>query len=188
MHGISKTKKILLALIILNVLALGIYAYFFFSIQNKLTYIDEQSVAAQEQITARSNRAEIKKILEERVSEREKISRQFIDFGKEVEFAIALESLGQRSGVDYEYELKVVDPQIQDPKNKTPYTLLQVVVKTEGAWNDTVQFLSLIEAYERYIQIDSYELSVVETGNEVPEGTPSVWRGAFAITAFIERE
>ncbi len=187
MHGFSSIKKALLILGILNVVAGGFYVYFIFSIQGKKAYVDEQSVVVQEQITERTNLALIQTILRERESDQEKIDRQFIDAGKEVDFAIALESLGKRSNIAYEHELRTVDPSVSDPKNKTPYTFLHVTVKTEGTWSNTVQFLSLVESYERYITVDSFELGYGETGLSDSSG-PRLWRGVFVFSALVERK
>lgn len=167
----GKTIKLFAIAIILVMAAISVYGMAILKIRKNVSETANlgSSIAAESQKEASIE--SIKNILRNTAAEREKVGAYFVSSDNIVDFLEKIELLGEKSGVNLSFDSVDIPP---DEKS-----ILRVRIGTEGKWEDTFYFLSLIENLPFKIELE--KSSVIKTVKTVSNVKVSYWRGDFTV-------
>ncbi|MFQ5661916.1 MAG: type 4a pilus biogenesis protein PilO [Candidatus Paceibacteria bacterium] len=180
----SKTKQILLTVIVLVIVAFIAYVIFFLNIKEKNNSIslltNEVDSVLQKEIKLRS----VKQIIKDTKDDRVKLDSYFVADDEIINFIEMIETLGVNSGAEVEVINVSVDTENEKVVNKNKISeLLNINFKTEGSFVEMFHFLSMLEKLPFKIEISQVNFNKVS--NEIIGADKSLepWKGYFNITA-----
>lgn len=176
----SKTKKIIIVLIIMNLVIFSSYFYLFANIKRINETVSARSIQSESEIKKDERLRSIKNLMDDTKKEREQIANLFVQPANPVDFIEMVESLGKIANV----RLEVQSVGIDALKNKIDSSTesFRLSLKTEGLWANTFHLLSLLESMPFKVSFDNVNLEKIsETSNLVgnKEKSSIYWIGAF---------
>ncbi len=167
MHS-SKTRTFLMVYTLYLVIAIAVYASFYFYINNKETNTVEIAVQI-EQLKKQNNQMHnLIAMVRDTEEGRERISSFFVDSDRIIEFLETIESLGDNAGV--EINVRSINENNTDTEDVKE---LELNVDFVGSWAEVHHFLILLESIPVKMVVERLtfnELSENEEGEET-------WRG-----------
>lgn len=188
MKNLSTTKKIFMTMILLNVVIFGVYGYIYWNIVQESHTITELQVQSNEYQAKNDALRSVKISLDENQDFISQIDTFFIAKDGVVNFINTLERLGQSTGLKINIQSVSVE-QGSDPKDFKEG--LKLKIETEGSWQDSSRFLSIIENLPYRVVVNS--ASVILNGSSEAilfkdgefsrkVGPEEVWKWTFDIT------
>ena len=180
----SKTLKIIIFLLTLDLIVFGSCFYLFMSINNMDKEVSLRLNQIESEVKKDESLRSIKNLMNDTKEERERINRLFIQPNGTVDFIETVELLGRTSGVKIEVESVGVSAL----KNKTASStteLFNLSFKTEGSWKDTMHLLSLLDNMSYQISFENVNLSKISGKSDLEENkkeNESYWNGNFNFT------
>lgn len=175
-----KTKKIILVLIFLNLIAYGFCFYLFTEIKNIERAASESGTKIEFNIKKNTSLRSVKNIMNDTKKEREQLSRLFIQPDGTIDFIETVESFGKIAGV--KIEIESVNIEFLKNKKASSTEKFKISLKTEGEWSNTIHFLSILETAPYQISFDDIKLDKIST-ESIPDSKEekgaSYWRGGF---------
>lgn len=187
MKNLSPIKKILLACITLNVVAVGFYAFVLWSIQAKNEKVVEVLGQVNEDMKKDESLRAVKISLEENKDFISQIDSFFVPEDGVANFIASLESLGRASSV----ELSIASVEIQPNSAKNDFKEgLNIRIETSGSWFNTFYLLSVIENLPYKIDINQVSLTLSNATDKIlfsglgprTKTSGEYWKGSFDIT------
>lgn len=125
----------------------------------------------------------IQKTLEDSAEDREKINSYLVTEDTVVDFIQVVESLGRDAGVGLDVNLVSFEEVSvgEDPKAEKVETKLLIQMVSNGNWQNTFQFIALLENLPYKISFQKLGLILQEIQIEGEEGTIREWRGDYEI-------
>lgn len=188
MKNLTATKKIFVTMILLNVIIFGVYGYIYWNIAQESKTIAELQVQSSEYQAKNDDLRSVKISLDENKDFISQIDTFFIAKDGVVSFINTLERLGQSTGLKINIQSVSVEPG-SDPKDFKEG--LKLKIETEGGWQDSSRFLSIIENLPYRLVVNS--ASVILNGSSEAilfkdgefnrkVGPEEVWKWTFDIT------
>lgn len=176
----SRTKKIVAVLFILNMAIFGSYGFLFLDVKK----INKNSADLVNEIESLENREDrlrsIKNLITYTKKEREQITGFFVQPAGSIDFIETVESLGRIAGV--KIEIGSVGVEAVKSKIGSSTESLRLALKTEGVWSDTIHFLSLLESAPFKLSFETVNLrkiSSAPTSINDKKKDPIYWGGDF---------
>ena len=152
---------------------------YIFGIYSVATIISDIELSLQESRAA-LNREEagqlLKKTLEDNAGYIDTIRDFFVVQGDEVEFIETIESMGQRSGVDF--EISNINP-VKSKDESAIKEDISVRVNVEGSWVECMTFFALIEKMPFGVFVENVSLDSLGKGD---------WSGSVQFLVFREKK
>ena len=167
----KKTLRLFLVAAILVLAAISAYGIAVWKIRKNISEAADLSSSIAVESQKEAGIESTRNILRGTAAEREKIDMYFVSSDNIVDFLEKIELLGKKSGITLSFDSVDIPP---DEKN-----VLRVRVGTEGNWENTFYFLSLIENLPFKIELGKSSISKAE--RVVSNVKISYWRGDFTI-------
>lgn len=167
------TKTVRLFVIAIAMVVAGIIAYgvIVLNIRKNISEADGLGINIAAESQKEANIESTRNILRGTTAEREKIESYFVRSDNIVDFLEKIELLGKKSGVSLSFDSVDIPP---EEKN-----VLRVRIGTEGNWEDTFYFLSLVENLPFKIELE--KSSIVKMTRIVSNIKTSYWRGDLTV-------
>ncbi len=174
------SKKILIIIFVLNIMALSVYIFSFINIKNN----NENHYTLKRELNSQIEEEKELKIVDSNLDgteeERKKINSFFVgdDKSSVVKFMEDIEDLGDFVNVSLKTK-SISLKEIEREKNSTSVlTDMKLNLNTEGEWSDTVYFIELLRLMPYKISFSNIYL---EKKNEDSDGKGGFWSGSFNI-------
>lgn len=179
----SKTKQILLTIIVLVIAVSIAYAMLFLNIKEKNNNIsalsNEIDIVLQKEIKLRS----VKHLINDTEQDRVKLDSHFVTDDEVVNFIEKIENLGTDSGTKVEVISVYVDDVNKEVTNQAAINeLLYLDFKTEGSFAQMFHFLSMLEKLPFKIDIPQVNFEKTLDGTGKVNKSLGSWKGLFSIT------
>lgn len=162
----SKTKKIIIVLIIMNSAVFGLYFYLFANVKRINKAVLAQLIQVESEARRDGQLRSIKNLMNDTKKEGEQIIDLFVEPAGSVNFIEMVEFLGKVANV----KLEVQSVSIDALKNKIGSSTesFRLSLKTEGLWANTLHLLSLLESMPFKVSFDNVNLEKIsETSDSV---------------------
>ncbi len=167
----AKTVRLLAVAAILVIVSLSAYGITVWKINKNIG----EAVALGGDIAAEAQKdrsiESIRNILRNTAAEREKIDGYFVKSDNIVDFLEKIELMGKKSGVALSFD------SVDIPQNEK--NVLRLRIGTEGNWEDSFYFLSLLENLPYKIELEKSALAKIS--KTVSNVKTFYWRGDFTI-------
>jgi Tfp pilus assembly protein PilO len=192
MKDLSRTKKILIVCILLNVLVFGAYAFLYIDIKSKNVRVSELLTEAENDMQKDASLRAIKTSLNENKEFISQIDSYFVPKNGVPDFIDTLEKLGKES----EIALSIGSVSVEEGKNKNDFKdALHLHVDTIGSWQNIYYFLSVLESLPYRIQFDQVSVTLSAASESILFGVGPVsgarqksanesWKGTFDIIVY----
>lgn len=167
----AKTVRLFAVAIVLVVVGILAYGVIVWDIRKNIDEADGLSMNIAAESQKEANIESIRNIFRGTAEERGKIDSYFVSSDNIVDFLEKIEFLGKKSGVSLSFDSVDIP---SEEKN-----ILRVRVGTEGSWEDTFYFLSLVENLPFKIELE--KSSIVKMTRIVSNIKTSYWRGDFTV-------
>lgn len=167
----AKTIRLFAAAIVLSLAGISAYGAVVWNIKKNVSEAEELTLSITVEAQKEASIESIRNILRNTAVEREKIEGYFVSSDNIVDFLEKIELLGKKSGASLSFDSVDIP---SDEKN-----VLRVRIGTEGNWENTFYFLSMIENLPFKIEIE--KSSIVKMTKIVSNVKTSYWRGDFTI-------
>lgn len=180
MKNFSKTKKLLILCIVLNLVVWTAYGVIFWQIKSQnekiSLLVNEAELDTKKEEDLRLTKAS----LNENKDSISRIDSYFIPKDGVVDFINSLESLGKQSGTSLVIGSVSVESETKIKENFKE--VLRLKVQAIGSWKNVMHFLSILEnlPYQVDLQQADFKLSVSAEGSS-GGGVPQ-WEGDFEFT------
>jgi hypothetical protein len=185
MNKLTNTKKILITCIVLNVLIFASYGFLLWGIYAKANLASNLVTEAAEDVEKDRTLRLIKASLAENEDFLSHVDSFFIPADGVVDFISLLEQLGVESGV----ELSIGSVSIDSESESASKEVLSLNIQTEGSWQDTFTFLSLLENLPYRIEFVNTALrlfgateSILFSGSQRTLASEEVWQGTYQVS------
>lgn len=194
MSQLSKTKKTLVVVLVLNLIVWGGYGFVFWKIRAQNMRVSTLLNEAELDIKKDESLRLIKSSLDENKDFLSHIDSFFVSNDGVVGFIDTLESYGREKGVSVTIGSVSVEP---DSQNKEDFKeRLRLRVEVAGSWNSVTSYLMTLESLPYSIRIDqtSFTLtssSKASSGEPVESGVVNDgarWKGQFEFTVLKLRQ
>jgi len=180
-----KTKKIITALIVLNLTVFGACFYLFANIKKTDKVVSDRLIQIESGIKKEESLRSIKNLIDNTKKERERIADFFIQPNGAVDFIEMIDSLGIIAGV----KLEVESVGVEALKSETgaDSESFRLSLKTKGSWDNTIHLLNLMESLPYQISFESARFQKI-SGESAPDNgkkiaVSSYWNGNFSFSA-----
>lgn len=183
----SKTKKILLLVMIPTIILVFVYVYILFDLNNKnqetASILNENEKAYVKNLNFQST----KKIINSSKESILNMSTFFITKDGVVNFINTIESIGKSVGLN----ISIASVDIKTDTNKSNNSQnnnkdeLNLDIETEGTWTQTLKFIHLLEYLPFNInlnQVNIINLNMDNSKNNTSKSKTSSWHGSFAVS------
>lgn len=185
MNKLANTKKILITCIVLNVLVFAAYGFLLWGIYAKANLASNLVAEAAQDVQKDEALRSIKASLNENAEFVSHIDSFFIPADGVVDFISSLEALGAESGV----ELSIDSVAVESESESASKEVLNLSLQTEGSWQNTFIFLSLLENLPYRIEFVSTTLrlfgateSILFSGSSRTLASEEVWQGNYEVS------
>jgi len=166
-------KNTLIALLVLAGIAFSLYSVLFYVIAMKTKDVSSLIQELESEVVKEQEFLIIKKILAATVEDREKLDAYFVRADSAVDLIERIESLGVHTGVVVSFESLAVKGDVQN--------LLDLNFTTEGDFDDTLYFFSLLESLPLALSFEKVFISKNES-KEPRDNIAGEWKGTFTMT------
>jgi len=180
-----KTKKIIIALIVLNLAVFGACFYLFANIKKTDKVVSERLIQIESGIKKEESLRSIKNLMDDTKKERERIADFFVQPNGAVDFIEMIDSLGGIAGVKLEVES--VGVEALKSETDADSESFRLSLKTKGSWDNTMHLLSLLESLPYQILFESARFQKISDESAPDNGkkivVSSYWNGNFSFSA-----
>ncbi len=176
----SSTKKITIILAICVVVTLTALYGFFWMIRSNMTKTVEFQNKIEEQLVAEETAKEFKASIEEIGPEIQRLTARIVEAEGYVEFIEMIESQARRLGISIE----VVSATEGKHPNPEQFSILKLMLRTQGSWKETYTFLGMLETLPYKVTLNSFTINSqpdFKTTSSTPMASGSVWTGTYNI-------
>ena len=180
----TKTKKIITALIVLNLAVFGACFYLFANIKKTDEVVSDRLIQIESGIKKEESLRSIKNLMDDTKKERERIADFFIEPNGAVDFIEMIDSLGIIAGVKLEVES--VGVEALKSETDADSESFRLSLKTKGSWDNIMHLLSLLESLPYQISFESARFQKI-SGESSPDGEKKIaatpyWNGNFSFS------
>jgi len=180
-----KTKKIIIALLVLNLVVFGACFYLFANIKKTDKIVSDRLIQIESGIKKEESLRSIKNLMNDTKEERERIADFFVQPNGAVDFIEMIDSLGGIAGVKLEVES--VGVEALKSETDADSESFRLSLKTKGSWDNTIHLLSLLESLPYQISFESARFQKI-SGESSPDNgkkiaVSSYWNGNFSFSA-----
>ncbi|MBM2817593.1 MAG: seg [Parcubacteria group bacterium] len=179
----SKTKKLTIALSVINLIVLGVCFYLFANIKKTDKEVSSRLIQIESEVKREELFRSIKTLMGDTKKEREQIASLFVQPKAEVDFIEAVESLGRTAEV--KLEIESVGVETMKGKTSSSTELFRLSAKTEGSWRGIIHLLALLENMPFSISFENLNLGKISGGSnskDKKQEPSSYWSGNFTFS------
>ncbi len=162
----DETKKLIISIVVVIVVVVGLGVLLYFGVKSRKTLQDEIATKTTKVASLDQKIATIKGLQEDkkRLAASQQLAEEVLPDEKKVEeLDQVLSQLEQQAGVQIvDLESRKPRAQVLTPQAraaKLPYERYAYTLKGKGPFFAFTKFLSLLETYQRFIQVDSFDIS-----------------------------
>ncbi len=163
-EGISNVRQLLIGFFILVLLMVGAYYYFFHELRVTGEKISTLSNETTSLLTEETNLNSLKAVFSDTTNERQKINSYFVQSDGAVDFITIIENLATFANLNH--ETQTVNTEEENPSSANRERL-HITFRTNGSWQNTYYFISLLESLPFQLTIN--QINLHSTGGTVAE-------------------
>lgn len=181
MKSLRLHTPLLILAVCVTVLVLVLYAYMYYQVRTSTQKaLDARELATAEQYN-KSKEADLIKVYEATIPDRERLATYFIPAHSTVAFIEAIESIGPASGSDL--KLSSIDASAMEDASPGESGEITAHIEASGAWSAVMKSLMLAERMPYKITVENVRLDVITEGT--PKSSSKKWKIGFDMKARI---
>ena len=158
MQILNKTRNILIFLIILNLLAIGLYWFLSNQINKNTEMISNSASELNIQVAKEKQLKLSKNIIDDTEADRNKLDTFFVSRDDIVSFIQEIESLASSAGISIEINSVEVNDYVLAGRVSEVIEVLNLTLSTNGSWSGNFYFLNLLETMPYKIDVSRLNL------------------------------
>jgi Tfp pilus assembly protein PilO len=177
----TSSKKTLIFLIILSIVGIGVWYGLFSYIKRTAEAASAIENQYQEKITADARDKSLKELLRTIDLNNDSLSTRVIDRDGTVSFLEFIESTAKSVGLGITMNAVKIE---EEPTDKNTYEYLKLSFTTQGSWQDTYTFLSIVESLPYKSKINKVlfsQTSITEPSKDQKTIQKSSWKADYDI-------